>query len=176
VDASFSRTAAWVSQVNADSVEIKTGTLSSGNDSVSGTVRFQVLGGAASGAQMSTQASFTWSDAASGGSGKSNTVKVAVSDQSASRVLATLTVTPYSAPAGDTFEVKGSGFIPNEPVSFWYNTPSNEDVAVKTVNANADGEVELTFSATSGLAPGNYAMVAYGNYSQITAVGVFQVQ
>ncbi|MBX0328311.1 VWA domain-containing protein [Oscillochloris sp. ZM17-4] len=176
VDATFSRNTAWVSQVNTSSVEIKTGTLSSGNDSVSGTVRFRVLGGTTTGTQLNTQASFTWSDAAGGGSGNSNTVTVTVSDQSATQPYATLTVTPYSASAGDSFEVKGTGFIPNEPVTLWYNTPSNQDVAVKTVNANADGEIELTFSATSGLAPGNYAMVAYGNWSAMTAVGVFQIQ
>ncbi len=175
LNATFSRGTAWVSQLNNDSIVIKTGPLESNGDSVSGDVQFQVNANASIGAIISSQADFTWSDQVSGGGGATNTSNLTVSSGNTSQPFFTLEVMPFNGTAGITHNFRGTFFAPDEPVAFWYDTPAGASVGVGRVAADADGVAETTLTTTN-LPPGNYTMVAYGIWSNITAVGVFQVE
>ncbi|NNJ11858.1 VWA domain-containing protein [Chloroflexales bacterium ZM16-3] len=175
LDATFSRGSGWVSQLNSDSIVMNTGHLDANGDSVSATVRFEVNASAAVGETIRSQADFTWSDKASGGSGTTNATYLTVSDGSTSVPFFALEVTPFNGPAGTTHDFRGTFFAPGEPVAFWYDTPAGDSVEVGRVTADSNGVAETSLD-TSGLPPGTYTMVAYGIWSHITAVGVFQVE
>jgi len=72
VDARFSRAGAWVSKLLTDTLEIQTGPLGGGGDTITGTLRLAVQPGVAAGALLGERLSFRWSDSTGGGAGRSN--------------------------------------------------------------------------------------------------------
>lgn len=175
LDARFDRPTGWVSQLNNDSIEIRTGPMGGNGDTMSATVRFRTLGNVASGTSLRTQGNFRWVDDVVGGAGNTNTVTLTISDSSSAVPFLPLTAEPFSGPAGSDHIFRSGAFAPNEPVALWYNTPNGNAVAVGRVIADANGQVTASFR-TTGLTAGNYSMVAYGLWTEFTALGIFQVQ
>lgn len=165
IDAAFSREGAWVSQVLSNTVELQTGPLASGGDTVTATLRLAVLQPFAPGDALSNPATVTWRSAGGGGTGRAN--RPVLSDTGLYR----LAVTPQ--PGG--FSVSSDLFLPNEPVGVWLNLAGGTVQALGTPQADANGAVAQELSS-AGLAPGFYSAVARGTWSGITAVGVFEVR
>jgi hypothetical protein len=182
LDVQFSGTPAWITKIEAGSFKIQTERLDSGGGTTTATVRFSWMPGADRSAGLTERLTYTWRDNAEGGSGRSNLP------------LNTITGQPYAVLTHrDTAEghfFSSNIFLPDEPVVFWYHTPSGdvvatevhhgvvvdaastgeEDVGAEAASADADGMVDVEF-ATEDLPAGTYIMVARGDISGFTAVG-----
>jgi len=192
VGATFSQPAAWVSNITANALEIKTGAVGGDGGTVKAVVRFQPLTSGA--AQAVQRLSFEWSDKLKGGHGISNQLPSA----DMGGLYAPLTVS--SASGSTTFS--SDAFASNEGVFFWYNTPDGKVIQARVQRgklidaetaqrkyqddsaydrgaeyaiANDQGQVVVDLSS-DGLAPGTYTLVARGNSSGLTAVATFQVE
>jgi hypothetical protein len=166
LDASFDSDSAWVSELGDAGLVIKTGRLASGA-STRATLRFLVRRSAASGLDFSARAGFSWWDSAGQRDARSNrpTIRTAASSTSGWYAL--------SVAADGATRSFGSGvFVPYEPVSLWYNTPSGDAVAVGRAWADDDGAIWTSLD-TAGWPAGDYSLVAYGVWSKLTAVGAF---
>jgi hypothetical protein len=184
LDVQFSGTPAWVAASEAGSFEIRTERLNSGGGATTATLRFARQPGAATNAALADRLSYAWRDNAGGGRGRSN--------------LPADAPQPFYPLAHREVAGKHSFssnlFLPGEPVVFWYQTPSGSTVATEVkrdliidaastnaddqgsnyVLADADGAFDLRFS-TGDLSPGEYMMVARGDISGLTAVGMCQL-
>jgi hypothetical protein len=184
LDAQFSGAPAWIAKSEAGMFQIGTERLNSGGGATTATLRFVRLPGTANGAALTQRLTYNWRDAAGGGKGRSN--------------LPVDAPQPFYALTHRQVENKHffstNIFLPGEPVVFWYQTPSGgtvptevkRDVIVDAASTNAadqgsdyvladpDGALDLRFS-TGDLSPGEYMMVARGNISGFTAVGMCQV-
>jgi hypothetical protein len=189
VGATFSQPEAWVSNISANALEIKTGAVGGDGGSLKAVVRFQPL--SSGGAQAVKRLSFAWTDKLKGGHGISNQLPGAAS---AYAPLAISQATREITFASDAF---ASG----EGVFFWYNTPDGQviqtrvrrgmlvdaevirqkrnddsayDQGAEYVIADDQGQVGVSLS-TAGLAPGTYTLVASGHSSALMAVAQFRV-
>lgn len=182
LDVQFSRAGAWVSALLADMLVIQTGRLDAGGDTVTATLRLATLPGLADGTSLGKRISYTWNDDADDGTGRSNLPALVVGDQSRQQPWYPLAVNRVNRAAGVAYVFSSDIFAPREPVTFWYNTPTGQVVELGPIDndangiviASEDGVATLQLS-TTGLAPGTYSMVAYGNWTAFTAVGIFQV-
>jgi len=190
VGATFSQPEAWVSNLTANALEIKTGVVGGDGGSIKAVLRFQPL--TSGGAPAVKRLAFEWTDKLEGGHGISNQLPGAAS------AYAPLTV------SRNTREITfaSDAFASGEGVFFWYNTPdgkviqtrvrrgtlvdaevirqkrnddSSYDQGAEYVIADNQGQVTVTLS-TAALAPGTYTLVASGHSSALTAVAAFQVQ
>lgn len=174
LDATFSRSTAWLSDLGNDSLTIDAGEIGPG-DSVETTLLFEVNASAAVGGVITSQGDFEWDDDANGGSGSTNAISLTVSSGSTSIPFYSLDVTPFNGAAGTTHTFSGTFFAPGESVAFWYDTPTGESIEVGRATADSSGVVTITLTTTN-LPPGTYTMVAHGVGSHITAVGIFKVE
>lgn len=174
IDASFSKDAAWVSSVVTNSLTINTGPVGV-NETITGTVRFQVLEAVARDITLGERLSFVWIDNAGSGRGKSNLPILVTAAATDNRSIYALTVSPGSGPAGSRFTFSSAIFASNEAVSAWYNLPDASARAVGSFAADDDGKVNLVFDAPATLAPGVYSMVIYGHRTGFAAVALFTV-
>ncbi|MBP1467655.1 VWA domain-containing protein [Candidatus Chloroploca sp. M-50] len=174
LDAKFSRPTGWVSAVGTDNLTLQTGELRSGNDVITGTLRFLVNQGSADGAALLGRASMTWKDRSEGGRANAN-LPVVVSSGSSVHGTYPMIANPASGPAGSTHTFTSAVFSPREPVTLWYNLPDGSVRSLTTVTADKDGAISINLT-TTGFAAGNYSMVAYGNFSTITAAVPFSVR
>lgn len=172
LDARFSRPGAWVSSLLTSTLQIDTGALSAGGDVLTATVRLRVLPGVAAGTAIAERLSFRWTDRASGGAGQSNLAVLVAGQEARSAAVYPLTV--ERPPSGAAFGVSSAVFVPNEPVALWYDTPDGHSVAAGTATADASGMLRAPIS-TAGLPAGRYQLVASGQWSGITAVGVAEI-
>lgn len=182
--ATLSGKAAWLPTNTPSEIEFRIERLNPGEQSILRLNLTQLVPGAA----LDQALSFQWSDASGVHSGESNTPQ---------GYQATYSLSVASNGASQIFSA--NLFAPDEPVTFWYNTPGGSVVPVQVIRNGtavsgdynndkdkddseyaqayvvaAGGAAQLNFS-TAGLAAGTYSMVARGNWSGITAVGVFQV-
>jgi hypothetical protein len=184
LDVTFTGAPAWVAKSEAGMLQIRTERLNSGGGATTATLRFTRLPGAAKDAALTQRLAYNWRDEAVGGSGRSNL------PVDAPQPFYTLT---HREVANKHF-FSTNVFLPGEPVVFWYQTPSGStmptevkrDVIVDAASTNADeqgsdyvladpdGALDLRFS-TGDLTPGEYMMVARGNISGFTAVGMCQI-
>jgi hypothetical protein len=174
LDAQFSRPSAWVSDANKDTLVIQTGPIESG-DVVTATVRMVVQPAAANNVRLAQRLTYRWQDARGGGQGRGNAPVVLVGDVDTNQALYALIVAPSSAVAGSTLVFQGDIFVPGEPVALWYNTPDGHVVPAGRIPADGDGALRREID-TAGLAPGYYSMVAYGTWSDLTAVATFEIR
>lgn len=166
-NASFSRSSDWVTRLVTNTLEIQTGPLAAG-ETMTATLRLQVLPTAPADGAISGRLSFSWSDAAGGGKGRSN-------------ALAATVGAPLPAPSL-TSEAAGASkrsftsdvFAPVEPVGVWYNTPAGRAVAVGTLTADREGRLTVSLD-TTGLAAGQYTLVALGHWTEFSTVAPFTV-
>jgi hypothetical protein len=175
LDASFSRNGAWVSNLASDSVEIKTGPLGGNGDTVTATLRLQVLPDVPVGTSLSGRLSYHWWDYALGGDDVSNASLLSVESSVRNPDAYPLAADPAEGAAGTTFTFHSELLAPREPVGVWYNTPDGQAVTVSTSHAGDDGSLSVTLNS-SGLAPGNYSLVFRGLWTGLTAVTPFTVQ
>jgi hypothetical protein len=163
-NATFSRTGAWVSAISAGTVTIQTGGLAPGA-SVTATLTISVIETAVVGGSIGGPLTFRWSDAASGGSGSSNNLGLTVGGPAFAPAL-----TVGGEVGKPTFS--SAIFAPGEPVGVWYNTPDGKAVALQTIRADAKGAIAFSLD-TGGLPAGAYSVVAYGHWTEFTAVAPF---
>lgn len=183
----FSRPGAWVSANGTDSVEIQTGRVNSGDDSVTATLFFTKL---ANDAAVTQQASYKWTGVFRGsGEGHSNTPVVSNDNL--------LNVAAINTPERQSYSFKSAIFVPGEAVVLWYNTPDGraEQLEVKENRlreadltkpgsdeegsdytlADDSGAIDLEM-LTRGMAPGTYSIIARGAESGLSATGTFVVR
>lgn len=174
LDARFSQDDAWVSAVLSDTLVLETGRVSADGGVVTATVRLAVLPQVPLGTQL-TGRLLVEGDGVEDGRDRSNQTTLVVGSSDHSQPFYALSASPARGPSGATYVFSSAIFVPREPVTFWYRTPAGSDVEVGVVAADADGVVTLPLTTTD-LAAGTYSMVAYGNWSSLTSVGVFQVE
>lgn len=166
-DASFSRPAAWVSALGDSALTIRTGGLGAGGDVVTATIRLTLLDTAADGGAIDGRLGFSWRDKAGGGGGASNDLGLRVGGPAFAPSLS-------ASADGAAVTFSSAIFAPREPVGLWYNDADGNAVAVKTVFAGEDGAISVAFD-TGGLPAGAYTMVAYGHWTEFTALAPFTV-
>ncbi|NTV65992.1 MAG: hypothetical protein HGA65_21000, partial [Oscillochloris sp.] len=108
---------------------------------------------------------FTWNDETGSSSGQSNELNLQVGGPGFSPLLQATTnerTLTFSSPS----------FAPNEPVGLWYNTPDGRAVPLTTAFADSDGNLTATLD-TTGLPSGSYSIVAYGHWTEFTALTPF---
>ena len=110
---------------------------------------------------IDTQLTYSWNDAASGGTGHSNRVALHMGTTVVGEVFYPLTVEPVTGPAASRRVISNNLFVPGETVALWLNTPDGRGVAIGTREADANGVVRQDVG-TEGFAPGYYSVVAYG--------------
>ncbi len=187
VSTEFSKADAWVSKVDGSEIEISTGKITSGGDTLHATLRFAAL---KAGATLSQPAQVRWSDGNGGGNASSNWPN----RNAAPGGTYALSV----AAAGSDYVFSADIFAPNEQVTFWYNTPGgqvvqseikdgyvvaadstndedDEEEGASYAGTNIDGVVSVRID-TRELSAGRYSLVARGNSGGLVAVGVFDVK
>src|SRR5262245_61407802 len=82
------------------------------------------------------------------------------------------TAEPAFGSAGTTFAFSAYGFTPGERVGYWLNMPNGSVEGVDDGQhfADTDGELNVTWLAPAGTAPGGWQLVAQGSQS-----GVLQI-
>jgi hypothetical protein len=170
IDASFSTPRGWVSRLEASSLTIRTGSLSSG-ESISATLRMRTGQNLADGTNLRIGISLVWRDRAEGGNSRSNHIVLTVASENTSQSLYALTAMRDTSNHVTAFS--STIFVPNEPVGIWYDTPDGRSVAVATIRADTEGVSKA--AAPENLPPGNYTMVMYGLWSEFTGVTGFTV-
>lgn len=183
VDTQFSGAPAWVTGMQANSFEIRTERLNANGGATIATVHFARLPGAAKSAALTERLTYMWQDDVKSGSGSSNLPLSAA----AAEPFYTLT----HRQSGENHFFSSNIFVPGEHVVFWYNTPSGvampaevrKGVIVDAAStgkgeegadyavADANGALDLEFE-TDKLVAGSYTMVAQGQLSGFTAVGM----
>ena len=163
-----SRREVWVSQAITNTLVIQTGPLAANGEVVNATVRFRLLAPFDQSSYLGERVSFTWYDGAGGGNGQSNAPQISLSPDGLLPLLAEQATERLS------ITVRGTFFIPKDPVSVWYNTPSGPAVAVNATQA--DGTVVAIIELkTVDMAPGAYSIVMRGRWSDLTGIAPFSI-
>lgn len=167
----------FVNERGTNSLSFRIDRLERDGGSASATIRARVRAGAPVGAVISSSTSFGYGDARGGGSGGSNGTSVTVAAASANgpeRVA--VSPNPPRAPSGEPVAFdSGESFAPGEELAVWYNAPDGSVVAVGRVSADKRGRVRFIFD-TRSLVPGDYSMVLYGLWTDLTGVGPFAIE
>jgi hypothetical protein len=165
----------WVSSIGQNSFTVTFGPLAAGEERL-GTVYLKVAGNLADNTVISVRDSFDWSDKRDGGRHHSNWMPVVAANGDADSPWVWLYINQVSGKPGTVHKFFTDRFIPGERVTTWLNLPTG---AVKALDlkatADSEGRIWLEFAST-GLTPGNYSMVVYGNRSQLTALASFVVE
>jgi hypothetical protein len=190
VDVKFSGESAWVRQQDANSLVYQINGLHKDHPSTA-TLRFAKLSNAAADAALTERVTYVWSVEGKKHSGSSNMPMTP-------KPYYSLDVSAFSTPEGVTQRFAGNVFVPGEPVSFWCNMPDGEVHAlmihnepkvvlahrltenqkrnhnyVEAIRADMDGAMSIDFPAEE-LTAGDYSIVAYGQWSGLSAVGAFK--
>ncbi len=168
LDARFSRADAWVSDLRADQVTIRTGYLSHDGDTVTGTLRLRLRDDAPHAAEVRFQAELTWSDSVKGGEGRGNRVTLHVGPEQDG--LQPLKIQLLD----DGIQVSSGDFAPNEPVALWYDAPDGRSTAMGRVTADTEGAISVLFPSADRPA-GRYQIVAQGIWSEAVATTVISL-
>jgi hypothetical protein len=189
VDVKFSGDAGWLKQSEPNTLVIEIPRLGDHHRSTA-TARFARLPDAPKSASLTERATFAWD----GGSGRSNIPQPAV------QPYYLLNVSEVAGAEAPTLRFEGNLFAPDELVSFWCNMPDGEihELLVKNgpgmilehrvsskarddhrygeyIRADENGSFSITFKEDD-LTPGFYSVVAYGHWTDMQAVGEFQVK
>lgn len=175
LEAQTSRKETWVSALYDDKIEIQTGPLDNGGDTVSIMLRLRIRDDAPEGLALPGRTSVRWSDEVAGGSSSANLLLVSVTGQSQDAAALPLTTDPVSAAPGVPRAIHGEALAPGEPTALWYHTPDGKVVALSRVSADPQGNITYSL-ATEGFASGHYLLVAQGIWSGVTLAGDFEVR
>jgi len=194
VDMRFSGTPGWLKEVGENALVIQIERLNSGNATTTATVYFAKLPGAPKDAGLKEPVTVKWADKAGGGHGVSNL------PQLVAQSVYPLAVSDVPAPAAPAKQFTSNLFVPGEPVTFWCNMPDGGAYAMVIKNGSdaftedmlsTKSKDEKNYSeyviaddngsfiinlGTGDLAPGYHSVVAYGNWTGLTAEGAFEVK
>jgi hypothetical protein len=173
LDARFSSLHAWISAALTDTLEMQLGGLGAG-EVVTATVRLRTLATVRIGTNLTARAWVDWHSKVNGGTARSNRVKLTIIRDGLSIAPVPLELTPATGAPTTIFKAVYDGFSSNERVSFWYHQPDGRIVGLDEMQADAQGRITMSLSATA-LAIGQYTLVAYGQYSQVSATAAFTV-
>ena len=186
IDSDFHHDSDWVSDLNDSRVTLTFKDISAGK-SRSGTVLFRVNQPMPGNTSVDLHAKFNWSvDATttspskhgSGSTDGDEPLIVApdgvLTDPNVIDSAPRAAIEPRSGASGSLFRAYASGFTGGERISIWLNTPGGVAAVPHDLVANANGEVWPEFSS-SGLAPGSYGLVIYGQESTQTLVVPFTI-
>jgi hypothetical protein len=73
------------------------------------------------------------------------------------------------------FICQGSGYVANEPVSFWLTAPDGSVHDLDIVSADQEGKVSYQFALDTPVMGGEHRVTGYGRTSERTAVGSVSV-
>jgi hypothetical protein len=189
VDVEFSGESAWIRQQDANVLVYRINGLHKNHPNTA-TLRFAKLPNAPADAALTERVAYVWSVEGKKHSGSSNMPMTP-------KPYYALDVSAFSTPEGVTQRFAGNVFVPGEPVSFWCNMPDgevhglvirNEPEAVlahrlttnekrdhsyvEAIRADGEGAMSIDFPAEE-LTGGDYSIVAYGQWSGLSAVGAF---
>jgi hypothetical protein len=86
-----------------------------------------------------------------------------------------LQVTPETTYAGQTVNITGGGFKPNEQVGLWETDPNKIANSLGFISSDADGNINYNYKS-HGPAEGIWAVTAHGNTSGTEKSGFFRVR
>jgi hypothetical protein len=193
VDVEFSGESAWIQQQDANTLVYQINGLHKDHPNTA-TLRFAKLPNAPADAALTERVTYVWSVEGRKHSGSSNLPMTL-------KPYYTLDVSAFSTSEGTTTQrLAGNVFVPGEPVSFWCNMPGGEVHAlmipsepvtvlahrltenqkrhhdyVEAIRADANGAMSIDFPADE-LTAGDYSIVAYGQWSGLSAVGPFKMK
>jgi hypothetical protein len=164
LDATFSTSAAWVSDLTPAAVTIRTGALPAASV-VTITLDLYVLPSALIHTPIGGALQARWFDAAKGGTNSANLPVVVVGAVSGASDTLPLDV---RATAPDAVTLTAAFFAPQEPVGIWYDT-GGDVMSLTTLRADAAGRVVFTLDARDLPAGGSF--VAAGHWSGLNGLG-----
>jgi hypothetical protein len=192
VDVKFSGEAAWMPNQSANALVYQIDGLHKNHPNTA-TVRFQRLTNAPADAVLKERATYVWSVQGRSHSAISNLPIM-------QKPYYPMDVSAFTSTEGVTQRFAANLFVPDEPVTFWCNMPdgtvhellirsgptavlehkvsTDEKKAhsfVNAIRAGADGSMSIDFPADE-LTTGDYSIVAYGQWSGLSAVGPFTMK
>jgi hypothetical protein len=169
VDAAFTSPNAWVSTVFTNAVEMRLGQLRR-DETITVTLRLRVNSTVQLGTSLISRAHIGAKDSVR----NSNRISLVVG-QTTSNPSVSLNIAPAVGMPATTFVVTYDGFASNERVDLWYHRPDGRVVALGNMRADAQGQINFTLPPAN-LDRGRYTLVAYGQCSQVSVVGMFTVE
>jgi hypothetical protein len=165
-DAAFSAPEAWVSQVTATEVVIRTGSLPA-EAVLTITLQVYVLPTAVVDAPIGGALQARWFDGAGGGTYTANLPVLVVGATNAASATLPLHVAPAAQPGAVT--LTADFYAPLEPVEIWYDSGTGTTMPLATVRTDAAGRIAVTVPAAELPASGFF--VAAGHWSQLSGTG-----
>ncbi|NWJ49103.1 MAG: hypothetical protein HXX08_24870 [Chloroflexi bacterium] len=164
----------WVTQVTTTTVTIALPSLGQDQE-VHGTLLFRPNANAVIGTEIEARYKVVFDDEVGcGKSLNSNTQRFVFGETNSSEDGAIQRGAAISATVGEKVSLVQKGYLANEIVSLWYTKPDGTSVSLGEQRANANGEITILLN-TAGFAPGDYAVVGYGNRSEVTQVNILTV-
>jgi hypothetical protein len=178
IDVSFSGEG-FVTERGSSSISFKTGKLLRDGGSVTAVIRARVRSTAQVNAVIRSSTDYSYSDNTGGGGGNGNSTSVTVSATTSTGpeqlVVAPNPPRPRQGEPVSFDSGEDEGFAPREELAVWYNAPDGSVVAVGRIRADQHGRARFQFD-TTGLVPGDYSMVIYGLWTDLTGVGPFTIE
>lgn len=164
----------WVSEVRSDRVVVTFGELDA-RSRRSGFVTFRVAAGLTDNTVLSMRPSFRVTDGRGTREESGNWAPVLAGGGNDSGGYVWMIVQPVDGRVGELRTFFTNRFAPGETVTTWLNTPQGVRELSVRAQANTQGHTWLEYRP-SGLVPGVYQLVAYGNQSRLTGVASFIVR
>ncbi|MEI7642731.1 MAG: hypothetical protein WCJ55_00355 [Chloroflexales bacterium] len=162
----------WVRQIDSRSFTVRFGPLSA-DTWRSGRIFLRVNANLPYQTLLNIRAVYNW-DGGPHDDRFSNWAPVLVGNGAADAPYIWMAITPDRGLTGTTYRIFSNRFFPEEMISTWLNTPYG--VRPLSLRGSADTKGGLTLRyVSSGLVPGNYQIVFYGNRSGLTGVASFIV-
>lgn len=170
-----SRAGDWMRAIGDNSYTVSFGSLGPGAERI-GRVFLRVGENLPNQSLLDVRARYSWQDQGSGGSRNANWTPVLVGSGPADAPYFWMSVTPTQGAAGTLHRFFSNRLLPGEGVSTWLNVPGGGVRALDLRGvADSQGMVTLDYRS-SGLTPGVYQLVLYGQSSRLTGVVSFVVQ
>lgn len=175
LDAQMDHPGAWVSALSPTMLEIETGLLSGGGDTMTATLRLVTVGDIPDGTVIDARLAYRWEDEAGGGSGPSNRVTLTKGSTDLSQAVYPLLADGTNDPASGILHFSSAIFAPNEVVAVWFNQPDGTARDGGFIHADGEGAISVPV-ALADFGPGSYGVVARGSWTEFTALGLFEVR
>jgi len=176
-DASVSSAGVWVTQVTTTTVSIALPPIEQGKE-VNGVLVFRPNATAMVGTHIETRYKLVFDDdTVSGKSINSNSQRFVFGATGSNRDDTKGAIQPGAAVranVGEKVSILQKVYLADEIVSQWYTAPDGSTVSLGRQFSNANGELTIVVD-TAGLAAGDYAIVGYGNRSEVTEVNILTV-
>lgn len=171
LDATFTKSDAWVSAILTDTIEIKVESLDR-DETLTATLRLRTAPNAQTGSSIPVQSQVVWDGQQNIAS--SNRVSLLIADVDGSNLTVPLKIAPPIGDVTTNFTVAYDGFASNERLSIWYHSPDGHVVALDETWADGQGKIKINLPATN-LLSGRYMLVVYGQCSGVSAIGTLTV-